>query len=80
MDMLPKATGTEILPYHKYHRSNKLESALIPGLVVGDDTEGTMVCPRCQARRDGIKHGAKATCSNCTLKMQRWGNGLHLLG
>lgn len=78
--ILPKASGVELLPYSNYHRQNKLESALIPGMVVGDLTEGTMSCPRCQTRRDGIEHGAQATCENCGLQMERWGNALQLLG
>lgn len=78
--LIPTATGVESLLYHNYHRENVLRSRLIPGIAVGDTTEGTMTCPRCQTQRDGIPHGAKVTCESCGLQMQRFGNSLDLLG
>ena len=79
LDILPEAEGKEVLMYSNYWRPNVKASKLIPGLAVGDDSEGTMVCPRCETRRDGIAHGATATCESCGLKMEVWGNGLFLL-
>lgn len=79
LDVLPQSEGKEVLMYSNYWRPNVKASKLIQARAVGDDSEGTMVCPRCETRRDGIKHGTQATCESCGLKMEVWGNALCLL-
>lgn len=68
----------EILPYSDYYAPLVRDSAIIPGLEVTDWERGTLTCPRCGHQMSNIPHGAEAVCPSCELRMQRWGNALHI--
>ena len=68
----------ETLPYHRYHVERRFESKFISGLVVRDNGRGDFKCPRCKEKLPGLDHGEDTTCPECNLRMQLYGNGLHI--
>jgi hypothetical protein len=67
----------EILDYRDYHQETRRESRFVPGLLITEEGLGVVYCPRCKSGRKGLQHGEEIQCV-CGLKMQLFGNALHI--
>lgn len=62
--------------YSSFEVWEKQESVYIPG--GHTNKEIGIRCPSCQTVNKTIGHGKRAKCKNCSLQMERWGNGLSI--
>ena len=82
--MLDKITGSkypdncEMVMYSSYHTHKTTRSKLIKDLAVELTGPGTLTCPRCSEKLPGLRHSEAATCPECNLRMQVYGNALFL--
>ncbi len=69
---------TEIVPYDDFHIPARRKSRYIPSMIVDTFGRGVLICPRCSEKNPGLKHSEDLTCCECNLRMQLYGNGLHI--
>lgn len=67
----------ETLTYSDYYTPREYPSQIDKSKTVVDYEHGLLGCPRCHVTgMDNIPHGGSATCPNCGLYMERYGNAL----
>lgn len=65
---------TETFNAHRYTVHEQRQSRIDP--TISHEVDVAIICPRCRTHLPLLDHGESQQCSNCSLRMELWGNGL----